>query len=217
LEPTRDSALVDLLDRILAKGVILHADLIISVSGVPLIGVNLKAAIAGMTTMLDYGMMEAWDEKIRECALENNEEEPPLEKNEKIAFKTYASYCYRDSSLPRTRPGYLYLTNKRLFLFRRKPAETIFQTRLDKIQGLTVERKKYLRQEEECLLLLIENGRSNGDAACLRMKEVRELKRMIEKGIERIRASSPLTVNGGKQMPPHQEAPLHHFQNVINE
>jgi len=203
LEPTRDSALVDLLDRILAKGVILHADLIISVSGVPLIGVNLKAAIAGMKTMLDYGMMEVWDEKIRECALESSEEEPPLEENEKILFNTFASYCYRDSSLPRSRSGYLYLTNKRLFLFRRKPAETIFQTRLDKIKGLAVERKKYLRQEEECLHLLVENGGSNGDVACLRMKEVGELKRIIEKEIERIRVASPLMVNG-KQMPPHQ-------------
>ena len=83
LEPTRDSALVDLLDRILAKGVILPAAFIISVSGVPLIGINLKAAIAGMKTMLDYGMMEAWDEEIRRYAQENDEEEAPLNENEK--------------------------------------------------------------------------------------------------------------------------------------
>jgi hypothetical protein len=71
LEPTRESALVDLLDRILAKGVILNADIIICVADVPLVGVNLRAAIAGIKTMLDYGMMEAWDERIRNGALEH--------------------------------------------------------------------------------------------------------------------------------------------------
>lgn len=57
--------MVDLLDRVLDKGLIIHADIIISVAGVPLIGVNLKAALAGMETMLDYGMMEDWDKAQR--------------------------------------------------------------------------------------------------------------------------------------------------------
>lgn len=67
MEPTRSShaTLVDLLDRVLDKGLIVHADLIISVSGVPLIGVNLRAALAGMETMLEYGMMQDWDEATR--------------------------------------------------------------------------------------------------------------------------------------------------------
>ena len=54
MKPTRDQkhTLVDLLDRVLDRGVILHADLIISVSGIPLVGVSLKAAIAGIETML---------------------------------------------------------------------------------------------------------------------------------------------------------------------
>jgi hypothetical protein len=65
MEPTREGALVDLLDLILEKGVILHADLIITVAEIPLVGVSLRAAIAGMTTMIDYGVMEEWDAKIR--------------------------------------------------------------------------------------------------------------------------------------------------------
>jgi len=66
MEPTKDSnSLVDLIDRILDKGAVIQADIIISVAGVPLIGVNLRAAIAGIETMLKYGMMEAWDESIR--------------------------------------------------------------------------------------------------------------------------------------------------------
>jgi hypothetical protein len=67
MEPTRNShaTLVDLLDRVLDKGLIIHADLIISVAGVPLIGVNLRAALAGMETMLAYGVMRDWDERTR--------------------------------------------------------------------------------------------------------------------------------------------------------
>ena len=187
MEPTRNSALVDLIDRILVKGVIFQADLVISVSGVPLIGVNLKAAIAGMTTMLDYGMMEAWDEKIRRYALENSEEEAPLDENEKIVLKTFGSHYYRGTSLPGVwRPGYLYLTNKRLFLFRKKPARILFEVPLEKIRGLTIEKKKCLKEKEETLLLLIENERSDSDAVVLRTGEIRELKRRIEERIEEI-------------------------------
>jgi len=67
MEPTRDAhyTLVDLLDRVLDKGVVLYADIIVSVAGIPLVGVNLRAALAGMETMLSYGVMQEWDQKIR--------------------------------------------------------------------------------------------------------------------------------------------------------
>jgi len=67
MEPTRNShaTLVDLLDRVLDKGLVINADIIISLAGVPLIGVNLRAALAGMETMLEYGLMKEWDARIR--------------------------------------------------------------------------------------------------------------------------------------------------------
>jgi hypothetical protein len=67
MEPVRNShaTLVDLLDRVLDKGIIIYADLIVSLAGIPLIGVNLRAAIAGMETMLKYGMMTEWDDRVR--------------------------------------------------------------------------------------------------------------------------------------------------------
>lgn len=66
MEPGRDvhHTLVDLLDRVLDKGVVLYADIIVSVAGVPLIGVNLRAALAGMETMTRYGVMQEWDQAI---------------------------------------------------------------------------------------------------------------------------------------------------------
>lgn len=80
MEPTRETkaTLVDLLDRVLDKGLIIHADLIVSVAGIPLIGVSLKAALAGMETMLEYGMMEDWDKAQRAIAEERLKVPIPL-------------------------------------------------------------------------------------------------------------------------------------------
>jgi len=81
MEPTRNShaTLVDLLDRTLDKGLVIHADLIISVAGVPLIGVNLRAALAGMETMLAYGAMTEWDKSMRALESERRERVAALE------------------------------------------------------------------------------------------------------------------------------------------
>lgn len=59
------ATLVDLLDRVLDKGLVINADIIICLAGVPLIGVNLRAALAGMETMRKYGIMTDWDESTR--------------------------------------------------------------------------------------------------------------------------------------------------------
>lgn len=67
MEPTRDkhATLVDLLDRVLDKGLVINADIIITVADIPLLGINLRAALAGMETMLKYGIMKDWDETTR--------------------------------------------------------------------------------------------------------------------------------------------------------
>jgi hypothetical protein len=195
LEPNRNGALVDLVDRILVKGVILHADLVISVSGVPLIGVNLKAAIAGLTTMVDYGMMETWDEKIRESVLTDSEEEAPLSENEKIILKTFGSHYYRGTSLSGVwRSGYLYLTNKRLFLFRKKPAKILLEIALDRIKGIATDETKCPQEKDEALLLLLENDQLDSNAVLLRTEEMSVLKRRIEEiiGCRLVKVSSSI-------------------------
>jgi len=70
MEPSRDfhATLVDLLDRVLEKGLVLNADLMIHVAGIPLLGVNLKASLAGIETMLKYGIWQDWDEAQRSMA-----------------------------------------------------------------------------------------------------------------------------------------------------
>ncbi|MBU4405955.1 MAG: gas vesicle protein, partial [Candidatus Altiarchaeota archaeon] len=90
MEPTRDTraTLVDLLDRVLDKGLIIHADVIISLSGVPLIGVNLRAAIAGMETMLEYGIMRDWDAAVRAYERKHvKEKEPVLLAGEELVLR----------------------------------------------------------------------------------------------------------------------------------
>ncbi len=63
MKPTREgqATLVDLLDRVLDKGLVLDADVVICVAGIPLLGVKLRAALAGMETMLKYGIWTEWD------------------------------------------------------------------------------------------------------------------------------------------------------------
>lgn len=67
MRPRKDEgALTDLVDVLLDEGVVLQADVVISVAEVPLVGVNLRAAIAGMSTMTEYGFFEEWDRRHRE-------------------------------------------------------------------------------------------------------------------------------------------------------
>lgn len=48
---------MDVLDRLLDKGLVLHADLVISVAGVPLVAGNLRAFLASVETMERFGLI----------------------------------------------------------------------------------------------------------------------------------------------------------------
>lgn len=66
MEPTKDQhAVVELVDVLLRKGAIVRADVVITVADVPLVGISLHAAIAGMTKMEEYGLLEGLDEDCR--------------------------------------------------------------------------------------------------------------------------------------------------------
>lgn len=70
MKPTRprEDAAVDLLDVLLRDGVVLEADVVVTVADVPLVGIKLRAAIAGMTTMTDHGMLTDLDGRSRRTA-----------------------------------------------------------------------------------------------------------------------------------------------------
>ena len=63
MEPTRDEthAVVEFVDVLLREGALIQADVIVTVAEVPLVGISLRAAIAGMATMTEYGLFTEWD------------------------------------------------------------------------------------------------------------------------------------------------------------
>ena len=65
--------IVELIDRTLNKGVILNADLIITVADVPLLAANLKLALASVETMIKYGVMDDWLVPVSLDKEENNQ------------------------------------------------------------------------------------------------------------------------------------------------
>ena len=58
MEPSRDGTgtLVDVIDAILDKGLVINADITISVVGVELLGIKIRAALASFETAARYGL-----------------------------------------------------------------------------------------------------------------------------------------------------------------
>jgi hypothetical protein len=163
MEPTRDShaTLVDLLDRVLDKGLVLDADLIIHVAGIPLLGVNLRAYLAGIETMLRYGIWQDWDEAQRAAATEEQRRKGgvPLSPGEEIVLKMFASQWCANGIYHSWRPGFLYITDRKLVLYRKEPAEVLFQCPYQEIRGAATEKKADTDSvEEEYLYLLLGSG-----------------------------------------------------------
>jgi ribosomal protein S27AE len=184
MEPIRDApvTLVDLLDRILDKGLVINADVIISVAGIPLIGVNLRAALAGMETMLKYGVMQAWDEKTRRWEREHRKrQEVSLFKGEEVTSRIFGSYFYSKGIYTSWRLGQIYLTDKRLFLWNGELAEIVFQILLENIKAILISQKDpFISKKKEVLHLLDRDNR----VYRLHALEAGRLKEAIEHNLE---------------------------------
>ena len=55
-ERTSDGTLVDVIDRILDKGLVINADITVSIAGVELLGIKIRAALASFETAARYGL-----------------------------------------------------------------------------------------------------------------------------------------------------------------
>ena len=178
LRPSRrECDINDILQKLLDKGLVLDADLIITVAGVPLLGVNLKAAIAGMETMLEYGMMEAWDERTREWYEKEYPKKVavPLATNEEIITKAFGSVWSNQGIVSTWKPGIWYLTSNRLFLWRKEPTEIVFEAPLDKIEGLMVQKETHFKTERDELYLQF----TSGEVGRVYVSEIGEFKEAI--------------------------------------
>lgn len=180
MDPNRSpqTTLNDLLDRILDKGILLNTDLIVTVAGIPLIGINLKLALAGMETMLEYGIMKDWDEAQRAVAIKETEQQKPnLEKNEYIIFTVFGTHWYSKGIYNNWRAGTIYLTNKRLIMFRKIPYEILLDIYYEEVKATDLqEREHFVNGKREELYLLLKED----EIIRLHTKDVRILKKTLE-------------------------------------
>ncbi|ODS30607.1 MAG: gas vesicle protein [Candidatus Scalindua rubra] len=180
MEPQRQLqiTLTDVLDRLLDKGLVINADVIISVAGIPLIGLTLRAALAGMETMLAYGVMKDWDQATRAWESEHRKKiAVQLLEGEKEVLKMFGSYWYSKGIYMAWRSGWLYLTDKRLFLYQQDFNEVIFQFPLENLNGMVIKNEFHNRGEVDVIYLVPKQGR----VIQLKAQDVHQLKHEIEK------------------------------------
>ncbi|WP_162300543.1 gas vesicle protein GvpJ [Anaerosacchariphilus polymeriproducens] len=180
MEPNRSpqATLNDLLDRILDKGLLLNTDLIVTVAGIPLIGINLKLALAGMETMLEYGIMKDWDEAQRAVARKETERQTPtLGNEEEIIFSVFGSHWYSKGIYNNWRPGTIYITNERLIMFRKIPYEVLLDIKYEKIKGMAIQEKDhFINGTREELYLVLQDD----EMVRLHTTDVLSLKKAME-------------------------------------
>lgn len=156
MNPEKESILVEVLDRLLDRGAILNADLIISVAGIPLIGLNLRAALASMETMLEYGIMEDWDRSCREWYTQM-EMRLPLLPGEQLLFKAFGYLRQEQDLIKCWVPGIWNITSERLILWVKNPGEILFEAPLD---SLTATRMPSSHERRKELELVFPGGRA---------------------------------------------------------
>lgn len=155
MKPTRDPrvTLDDLVEVLLNKGAVLHLDLIVSVADIPLIGVSLRAAIAGMETMLEYGMLRRWDEDTRAWAERSTgHRELELLAGERHVVHMRGGHLLEDGFQTTWRPGTVHLTDRRLVVMRREPREVLWETELSAVRAVRPESERSVGGEQRTRL-----------------------------------------------------------------
>ncbi|GAA4800510.1 gas vesicle protein GvpJ [Streptomyces ziwulingensis] len=155
MRPSRDPrvTLDDLVEVLLNKGAVLHLDLIVAVADIPLIGVSIRAAIAGMETMLEYGMMRDWDEATRAWAERSAVRRAlDLREGEAVVCRMSGGHLLAEGVYTSWRPGTVCLTDRRLVVLREEPRETLWQAELDSVAGVTLEPERTVGGEERLRL-----------------------------------------------------------------
>ena len=195
LKPIRErgGALNDLLERLLNKGVVVDLDLVIGVAGIPLIGVSLRAAVAAIETMIEYGFMQAWDEDTRRYAeRELQRKKLAYAPGEKVLLEMFGSHWYADGIYRAWRPGRVFLTDRRLILYRKSPAEVLFETPLRSIGGMTVAESVHFNGRSAPLLHL---ALDSGDQVALYAEDLPALEAALHDRLQELGVPLTLAVN----------------------
>lgn len=134
--PEREGdSLVELLDRLLNKGLVLNADVLISVGGIPLIGLSLRLLAAGIETMLEYGLFEQFDKDTRAWELEHRINKPALMSEEEVMLRFYGSYSHNQSKS--WNYCFIYLTNHRIFGWNKSINKILYEVPLKNVLEIT--------------------------------------------------------------------------------
>ncbi|WP_320777309.1 gas vesicle protein [Streptomyces sp. CRN 30] len=198
MRPTRDPrvTLDDLVEVLLNKGAVLHLDLIVAVADIPLIGVSLRAAIAGMETMLEYGMMRDWDDATRAWAERSAVRRAiDLREGEGVVSRMSGGHLLAEGVYTGWRPGTVYLTDQRLVVLRDEPREILWQTELGAVQAVRLEPERTVGGEERLRLrVALTDGR-----------EERLSAREPGKLLDRLTAACAGRLDGAFLFPPTEE------------
>lgn len=155
MKPEREKdSLGELLNRMVTKGVLINADVIISLAGIPLLGVKLEAAIASIETMLEYGLFEELDKKTRAWQLEHRKTSPLLQEDEEIELQFYGSFF--QELHPIWKYCFIYVTNHRVFGWNKAFNKILFEIPLAKIQMTAICKGIYQDEERDELCLSLE-------------------------------------------------------------
>jgi len=178
----RRATLVDLLDRVLDRGVVLQADVVITLAGVPLVGASLRLALAGMETMTRYGLLTEWDQRIRRAAQAAPRAGLPLAERRPCLAEMSASGTARGDVLldevmwyrapasgavgPTWRRGRLFLTTGKLCWRYSFDDRVLFEARLADLTGAAVEVRDLDGLVGRCPVLVVShNGSGPPDTA----------------------------------------------------
>jgi len=130
-------------------------------------------------TIRFLGELNYYDEAQRAIATEEQRRKKgvPLASDEEVLLKMFASQWYSKGIYHNWRPGHLYITDRRVFLFRKEPAEVLFQCPYKEIKRLVTERKNNIAgKETDYLYLLL----SSGEVAQLHPSDAQAVKDTIE-------------------------------------
>ncbi len=108
-EGLRNESLADVVERILDKGLVINADISISLVGTELLGIKIRAALASFETAARYGLMFPSDTNLKlpiwEKALEEQSSCPQCEKSspQQELLKKGCPWCgYKPECLQKT-------------------------------------------------------------------------------------------------------------------
>lgn len=177
LTPSRDSeaTLSRLLDTLLTKGVYLDLDAIITVAEIPLIGISLRAALAGMETLLEYGMMDDWDERTRAWARRSLPAGLTLGEHEEVVTRMPGSSFRDEPPNGFWQPGTVYLTTQRLIVHRREPPALLWESPLGRISHVGIVSERTVGGEEAARLVVRTDDGGSHRLTAARPDQLRDL------------------------------------------